>query len=95
MKNLSRCREKKEGSTGRRRTYSCTECQIKFQDDRLTPLPEVDRVCSYCRTITYVYTFTNKRTGKDTQVRARTAEAATMKAWRISPNLTFKIPQPS
>ncbi len=94
MKNLSHCREKAEGSIGRRRTYSCTECQNNFQEDRLNPLPDIDKVCPKCRINTYVYTFINKRTGKDTQVRASNVELATLRAWDISSNLTFKIPQP-
>jgi len=90
----TRCREYKEGCIGRRRTYICQKCGAKFQEDRLTSLPEIDRVCPECREHTHVYTFTNKRTGKDVQVRAPNAELATLRAWEINPNLTFKIPQP-
>ncbi len=93
MKNLSRSREKMEGCIGRRRTYSCTECQKSFQEERLSPLPEIDKVCPMCRINTHVYTFTNQRSGKDIQVRASNVELATLRAFDISPNLTFKIPQ--
>lgn len=95
MKDQSRCREKIEGSTGRRRTYTCIECHLKFQEDRLSPLLEFDRICSICRINTHFYTFTNKRTGKDTQVRASNVELATLRAQAISHNLTFKLPQPT
>ncbi len=95
MKNISRCREKMEGSLGRRRTYTCRECNARFQEDRLSPLPVLDRVCPMCRINTNVYTFTNQGVGKDSQVRASNVEIATLRAWEINPNLTFKIPQPT
>lgn len=41
----------------------------------------------------YSYTFINKVTGEEIQVRASDAELATLKAWQINQNLTFKIPQ--
>lgn len=91
MINTSRCREKTEGWLGRRRNFICSECHQKFQTDTLNPLPEIDRVCFTCRVRTYVYTFTNTKTGRDKQVRASNVELATLRAWRISPNLTFKI----
>lgn len=94
MQNTSRCREKTEGWLGRRRTYTCTECSAKFQTDTLNPLPEIDRVCPDCKQHTYVFTFTNLKTGKDKQVRAYSAELATLRAWQIDPNFTFKVPQP-
>lgn len=94
MINTSRCRQKAEGWLGRRKTYTCTECREQFQADTLNPLPEIDRVCPYCKKNTYAYTFTNVKTGKDKQVRASDAELATLRAWQISPNLTFKVPQP-
>jgi len=87
-------REYREGSIGRRRTYSCTECHVKFQENRLISLPDIDKVCPKCRINTHVYTFTNKRTGIDKQVRASSVELATLRAWGISRNLTFKIPLP-
>lgn len=89
----TRCREYREGWTGRRRNYFCRECGHTFQSDTSSSLQEIDRVCPDCRSHTAVYTFTNKRTGKDTQVRASNAELATLRAWQINKNLTFKIPQ--
>lgn len=94
MKNYSRCREKMEGRLGRRRTYRCIECNKIIQIDTLNPLPEIDRVCLYCRMSTSVYVFVNKRSGKELQIRAHDAELATLRAWEISTNLTFKVPQP-
>lgn len=90
----TRRREYREAWLGRRRTYSCRECEEKFQEDRLSPLPEIDRVCPECRARTCAYTFTNPKNGKELQIRASHAELATVRAWRINPNLTFKIPQP-
>ncbi len=90
----TRCREYREGWLGRRRSYTCRECGIKFEEDKLSPLPEIDRVCPDCRKRTYVYTFVNKRSGKELLIRASDAELATVRAWKISPNLTFKVPQP-
>ena len=89
----TRSREYREGCKGRRRTYTCTECAKSFQEDRLSPLPEIDRVCPLCRINTHIYIFTNQRSGKDVQVRASNVELATLRAMDISPNLTFKIPQ--
>lgn len=94
MINTSRCREKDEGWLGRRRTYTCPKCKARFQEDETTLLPNIDRFCPDCKKNTYIYTFINKRTGKDTQIRATDSEMATLKAWRISSNLTFKVPQP-
>ena len=48
MQNLSRCREKVEGWTGRRRNYKCVFCKAKFQHDG-GQLPEKARVCGPCR----------------------------------------------
>lgn len=90
----TRNREYREGWLGRRRTYQCRECGIKFQTDILNPLPEIDRVCPDCRKRTMVFTFVNKNTGKEKQVRAGDVELATLKAWKINCNLTFKVPQP-
>jgi len=95
MINTSRCREKTEGWLGRRREYQCHECHARFQVDTLNPLPKIDRVCPDCRRRTQVYIFTDKRTGKDKQVRASNTELATLRAWNINRNLTFKIPQPT
>jgi len=88
-------REYKEGCLGRRRSYSCRECGIKFQVDTLGSLPEIERACPKCRERTYVYTFINKKTGRDLQVRASDVELATLRAFKINRNLTFKIPQHS
>lgn len=93
MQNQSRCREKVEGWTGRRRSYTCRECNISFQIDTLKSLPEIDRVCPDCRERTSVYTFVDKQTGKDVLIRAGDAELATLRAWRRNPKLTFKVPQ--
>lgn len=89
MKQTTRTREYKEGWRGRRRTYHCTECNDKFQVDTLNPLPHIDKVCPVCRIITGVYTFVNNR-GKETLIRARDSELATLRAWSKNPNLTFK-----
>jgi hypothetical protein len=49
MKDASRCNEKILGRIGRHRTYRCRKCGDKFQTDfRLTPLPELNRVCNIC-----------------------------------------------
>lgn len=89
----TRSREYRQGWLGRRRTYRCRECGNKFQEDRMEPMPEYNRVCPDCRRRTSVFTFVNKRTGKERQVRATDVELATLRAWDLSPNLTFKIPQ--
>lgn len=86
----TRCREFIEGWLGRRRQYRCRECGEDFTEDRIKPLAEIDRVCNKCMKRTYVYTFINKHTGKETQVRAADVELATLRAWEISPSLTFK-----
>lgn len=93
MINASKCKEKMEGRTGRRRTYKCIECQTKFQVDTLEPLPKQDRLCNYCRIHTSLYTFVDKKTGKERQIRASNTELATLRAWAINPSLTLKIPQ--
>lgn len=93
MQNLSRCKEKVGGNLGRRRTYHCSECNADIQVDTLHPLPKIDRVCSECSLSTGVYIFVNNRSGKEQQIRAHNAELATLRAWKISPNLTFKVPQ--
>lgn len=94
MITTTRSRECKEGWGGRRRNYICIECHTKFQVDTLSPLPQIERVCPNCRERTYIYTFTNTRTGRDKQIRASDVELATLRAWGISPHLTFKITQP-
>ncbi len=48
MKNYSQCREKVEGWIGRRRTYRCRQCRVKFQVDTLNPLPKDKRICPTC-----------------------------------------------
>lgn len=86
----TRNREFRQGWIGRRRNYTCRECAIKFQVDTLGSWPEIDRVCPECRRRTRVYTFVNPKNGREVQVRASDAELATLRAWRINPNLTFK-----
>ena len=94
MQNLSRCKEKISGQIGRRRTYTCTECHLEFQEELMNPLPEKGRICRHCR-YGYSYTFTDKETGQDIVVKATDSELATMRAWKINPNLTFKMTRPS
>ena len=91
MQNTSRCREKVEGWRGRRRTYKCMECQTKLHVDTLNPLPKDNRLCDYCQRHTFLYTFVNKKTGKERQVRASSVELATLRAWDINSNLTIKM----
>lgn len=91
MENYCRSREKLEGWQGRHRTYFCTECSKPIHVDTLKPLPKIDRVCPECKKWTEVYTFVNKHSHKEHPVRAHGAELATLRAWKISPNLTFKI----
>jgi len=93
MINTSRCREKIEGWRGRRRTYICLACGDKFQVDTLESLPKGEKLCSHCQDNTYPYMFTDKETGIDKEIRASSAEFATLRAWNINPKLTFKIPQ--
>ena len=93
MQNLSQCREKTEGWLGRKRTYICRQCHLKFQVDRLAPLPKNERICHHCKD-GYPFTFTAKQTGQDVVVKASDSELATLRAWQINPNLTFKVPQP-
>ena len=83
-----------EGRIGRNRAYTCTVCGKEFQVFTINPLPIIDQACPQCKDSTYRYTFTSKLSGKDTLIRARGVELATLKAFQISPNLTFKIPQP-
>lgn len=94
MINTSRCREKTEGWIGRRRTYKCRSCRIKFQVDTLYPLPIEDRYCNSCKRPESLYVFIDKQTEEETAIRASDAELATLRAWKINLNLTFKIPQP-
>lgn len=89
MLNTSHCKET-YGRLGRRRTYPCTECKLKFQVETLNPLPEIERVCPECKKHTYVYTFINSKSGKEVQIRASDAELATLRAWEKNKNLTFK-----
>lgn len=93
MKNYCRSREKLEGRLSRRKTYHCTECGKEIHADTLHPIPKIDMVCPECRMSTGVYTFVNKRSGKDVLVRAHDAELATLRAREISPTLTFKVTQ--
>ena len=44
----TRCREYREGWTGRRRNYKCRGCGQKFQHDG-NQLPEKLRYCGECR----------------------------------------------
>lgn len=86
----TRSREFREGWRGRRRNYKCRECSATFQVDTLNPLPEIDRVCPACRERTYVYTFVNRKTGKEQQIRAADITLATLRAWDINRDLSFK-----
>lgn len=86
----TKAREYREGWKGRRRTYHCRECKGKFQADTLHALPEIDRVCPTCMKRTFVYTFTDKTTGKEQVIRAPDIELATLRAWHLNRNLTFK-----
>lgn len=54
----------------------------------------IDRVCTECGMSTGIYIFVNRRSGRELRIRAHDAELATLRAWKISQNLTFKIPQP-
>jgi len=45
----TRCRTYREGWQGRRRTYSCRQCSLKFQVDTLNSLPEKERICTECK----------------------------------------------
>lgn len=89
MIDKTRAREKVEGFIGRRRTYKCTECHQKFQVQTLNPLSEINRVCPKCKRLTNIYNFEDQATGKIIRVRAGDVELATMRAWRIKPNLVF------
>lgn len=71
--------------------YICIECGKEFRVDTLEPLPENERLCLYCRENTYLYTFTDKLTGKEIEVRASSAELATLRAWKRNKNLSYKI----
>ncbi len=95
MINYSQCKEKMNGSLGRWRTYHCTECRQEITVETLNPLPKIEQCCSNCKSNTGIYTFINKRSSKELQIRASNAELATLRAFAISPNLTFKIPQPN
>lgn len=44
----SRSRAAKTGWLGRRRTYTCRRCGVKFQRDLINPLPLKLRVCQEC-----------------------------------------------
>lgn len=87
MINTSRSRQKMEGWIGRRRTYRCRQCNLKFQVDTLNPLPIKDRICPECKD--YAYLFVDKD-GREVEVRANSAELATLRAWKINPELRFK-----
>ena len=90
MKTETRSRAVKEGWQGRRRTYKCRECDNKFQVDTLSPLPIKDRFCPSCLKNTIPFTFINRVTSKEYVIRASDAELATLRAWKINSNLTFK-----
>ena len=49
MKPTTKCREYKEGRTGRRRTYKCRQCPSKFSLFLLSPLPASARYCQVCQ----------------------------------------------
>lgn len=87
----TRSRAYREGWQGRRRCYHCRECGVKFQADILSPLSEIDKVCPECRNHTTVFTFVDKITGEEQLVRASDSELATLRAWNLNPNLTFKV----
>ncbi len=89
MRDTSHCREKTQGWLGRRRTYRCRECKAKFQVDTLRPVPVKERRCYVCKH-SYAYTFKDKTTGAETVVKASDVELATLRAWQVNPNLTFK-----
>lgn len=72
------------------RTYECTECHNNFQKKSILPLPRNKRICQECLRTVPVFKFIDKITGKTVPVRAGDVELATLRAWRISPNLTFK-----
>ncbi len=93
MQDQSQCRERTEGWIGRRRTYICRECHNKFRVDRVTPLPQKERICLDCKE-GHNYVFTDRQTNQETHIKASDAELATLRAWKANPNLTFKIPQP-
>ncbi len=40
--------------------------------------------------IEYDYKFVDKQDGREVKVKAPSAELATLRAWRINPNLTFR-----
>lgn len=92
-RTTTRSREYRQGWLGRKRNYLCRECGVKFQVDTSGSLPEIDRVCPKCGERTYVYTFVDKRNGKEKQVRASNVQLATVRAWKTNPKLTFKIPK--
>lgn len=48
LETTTRSREYREGKISRRRTYRCRKCGEKFQEDRLSPLPENERICPDC-----------------------------------------------
>jgi len=87
----TRCREYKEGWKGRKRTYKCRECGEKFQVDTLNALPLEDRICPPCKERTHVYTFIDKQTGKECEVRAVDPELATLRAKHFNYKLKFKV----
>lgn len=87
----SRC-AREGGWLGRRRTYRCRQCGQKFKVDTPHALPEGARLCSTCRPIgEYPFKFVDKTTGKKQVVFAGDAELATLRAWKINPNLTFDV----
>lgn len=75
------------------RLYQCAECLNPFKYKSLLPLSPIEQVCDYCNRHTSIYQFIDKSTQKVVPVRAGDVELATLRAWKINSNLTFKIPQ--
>ena len=49
LRQVTRCREYREGRRGRNRTYHCRDCGGKYQTFALDSVPKGARFCPTCR----------------------------------------------
>jgi len=54
----------------------------------MEPIPEINTVCHNCRIHTAIYIFVLN--DKEYQIRASDVELATLRAWKVNPDLKFK-----
>ncbi len=87
----TRSRAYREGKASRRRTIRCRNCNKKVKFDTVGTVREDEKYCPTCRILLHlsVYKFTNKNNpaGEITYITAPDFELATLRAWKINPDL--------